>query len=1739
VKPRTWRRATIAIVLIVLASAAFAWREPLGRALLAGTLDVATGYRVAFDRIRLSRDTAVLEGARVDVDGVPLLQARRIALRYDVRDLMPGGKRRYGLVSVDIAHPEVTLLRRADGSFAVRGVSAGGRPPGLAKASTPRGAPLDFTIRVRDGTLTVLDPRRRIARSRRLRIGSITGWANLDDAARTVYRFDGDSAGDRTQHLTVAGAIDVPRGYAVHRLQAGRLALAGPADYFINSPSAALEDGVARDLDVRVYSFVRDGVLAYHLAGSARVSDVALRVPGLSVRLHGITGRFDVSDGALTTPLCRAFLGPLPVRLAGGLYDWQAPAFRVGLVAPRADFAAARRLFAFSRHAPLVGTGRAEVLLEGAVTAPAVITHVAVPQLTYGTFPLTAVALRAAYYHNALDVFDGRGKYGGLAVAAGGTLGLGDAPSSRLVVDATGPAARVPYLAALAPGAELTGTALLAGRGLQFDAAGWVGGNGGGTTLAGLFRLDPHGDGTVGPFELERDDGGRLAGSFERSASGGFWLDAHNYPYAGLERGPRLPGFAIEAPAFASRLDGQLAGSGRPAGFRVAGAISATSLRVAGVAIDEAQATVVGAWDALRLGELRAHGPWGSFVGDGSYAGKRLALDGNYEGSFEQLRNFTGDIRARGRVDGPVALLIDPSRTIVQIRSAATPGATVAGMALADLQGTLGVTHGRLHVYGATAHLAGGLASAAGELGGRVGLARAAGELGGRVGLSLADVDTAGAIRLPSVAPGKLSAIGAVIFTAGGPQFDGAAAIAGARVRGQSAAGNGAVAFSAARLGFSDVDARIGTTLAGLEGTLLAPGRASAAFDLGVRVADAPLGPLLQGSLWARRDIAGTVRANLRVRGTPARYAVVGRLQVPEGTVNGLAFRDADTRIELGPGGIAARDGSLTVGSTRAAFAGSLRGPQASARLLVPRADLSDFDDYFDAGDALAGRGRVALTFAEHGATVATSADVALAGLRYRHLNLGDLRAQWTSRNRAVVGAIAFGGPTGTLRTAGTLLLPATTVPAAELVRDSAFRGTAQVRGLDLGIWLPALGYAVPVGGRVDADATIAGPLADPDVRTTATLVDGSFGTLPVQRLLLVASSTLRRTTLERAELSLPSVDVTAAGGFGFGRRDALNMRVHAKSPNLATLATRIFGTTGAVSGSGEADVRINGTRTNPLVDGGFDVEDATVRGVAVPRTLGEFSLHGRDVVLSSVEVTFAKGALELAGSVPFQIAPFGFGPARAPVALQGELRTIDLTDFAPLLPPGSELTGALAGGVAIEGTAGAPRLAGSVALTGGTLRIPAETIPLERIVATLSFGGRTATLERLHAEGGGGTLDAGGSATFPDLDRAGTGVSYALRIAAKDLHLNLPAYGGGQLDGTLTLAHTSRAHPVVGGVVALSDATIPFSALLPSGRNGAAPAALPPDLALDFGVEAGRNVRVRSANVDIGARGSVHVGGDLATPQLSGGFSSTGGTLTYFNTVFRLQDGTVRFSPDLGLIPTLDAVATTHVIDPDPNTVRNAGGSADVTLNLSGPVTNLSIDLSSQPGYDREQILGLLLGAPALGASNLFGVTAGSPTLYGSNATTGLTPAVVGNRNPSGELSVAEEAFGVANAQFTRTLLAPFETSFAEAVGLSNFNLNVDYTGNVGVQARKQVGSKLNALFGTSFGYPYRQTFGFEYRPNSFSAAQVTVFQTLGATGLNSLTPTTSITNTSKLQAAQPQSGTTGVSFSLQRLFP
>jgi len=1741
VQPRVARFAVIVVSLVACAALLVAYRGSFSRALVAATIDAASGYRVAFDTLDLRGDRATARDVTVERLGEPVLRAERVELRYRLRDLLPGGEHRFGLTAFEFDRPRLTLVRHRDGSFnfMARAVPVPQTPLGAGATAL---VPLRVRGTVRDGEIVLEDRFRVLPESRRLAIGALSGSVAIDSRGASTYHLRANLAADAAQPIVLDGRFDDAAGYGSHRFRGRGLAIAPVVNYFIDNVAARMQGGTARSADVRLYGFARGRgtPLTYHLGGALDLVGGAIKIPGLESPATEMTGRIDLFDAGLAAPSLAAKIGRLDVRVTGGLLDWQHLGFRLGLSAPRATLARIGSLFTFSRALPIAGDARLQTLVEGPVASPLVATRLAVPALAYAIFPVTDVAARVIYYDNAVDVVGLRAVYGGLDVGADGAIALGPQARSQLAIDITGPASRLPYLRELAPGAQIRSTALLAGPIQRLAARGTIAGGGAGTTIDGLFHLDPHGAGTFGPLQIEQAGGSSVAGALYLdpvASRSGFWLDARDAAYAGVAHGPRLPGLAVAAPEFRGRLDGGLAGVGPPSDFGIAGRIGARNLQVGTLRIDAMRGDLLGGIGGFRLGTVAAHGPWGSFAGRGAYVGDGLALDGNYRGSFAQLATLTGNLGGRGPLAGPVALLIDPRRTIVQARGATTPGASLLGVPVDGLSGTLAVTGKRLRIYAASGTVAGGRLVAAGTLDGPQSL-----------GISAAGVATARLHGLlPLAGAGRLAAIGAYGLVGKEARFEGGLALgAGATLDRLPIVGNGDVMLLGRVLRFTGAEAQFGPALGTLAGSVTALGTRTPAYDTHLHLVAARLAPFVTAALPNEDDIAGTLVGDVRVFGKGQAVSLAGSVGIPEGSINGLAIRDAAVDVTLGPGGLAARRGRITVGSTRASFGAFVHGNDAALRLEAPHADLADFNDYFDAGDTLGGQGRFAARFAKSGAAVATNADIAIAGLKYRRFDLGDASARWASQGSKVTGAVAFGGASGRLETAGTLGLAAG-APLPNLLQRSRFDGTARLRGLDLGVWLPALGYQLPVLGRVDADATIAGPLRNPDVRTDATLRGGSIGAFPVDRLVLSASSTLLRTTVTRAELELPALSLAGSGTFGLRPRDAIAFGIHAKSANIGTLANRLA-KLGGVSGTAEVDLKVEGTRARPRLTGGFDLEAASLRGVKVPRALGQFNVNGRDVVLSSVEVGFATGTLLLAGSVPLQVSPFALGPAPAPIALELGVKGIDLANFAPLLPTGSKLSGKLDGRVAVGGTAGTPRLNGTLALAGGTLASPYETYPFTNLAATLSFAGNDAKLEALHASAGGGSLDATGTATFPDLVRPGSDATYRIDARAKQLRLNLPAYGFGRIDGTLALAHRPQHVPVVEGKLSLADATIPFAALLiadPGAGNGLDAAPAPPPraaaanaVALDLTVSAANNVRVRSSNVNIGGRGDLHLGGTTAAPQLDGGFDSTGGTLTYVNTVFRLIDGRVSFSPDLGLIPTLDARAVTHVSNPDPNTIRNVSGTADVTLDVTGPVTNLSIGLSSDPGYDRQQILGLLFSAPALGASNLFGESSGTPTLYGSTSPTGAAPGYVAGRSANPQFSVAQEAFGIANAQFTRTLLAPIETSFAQAVGLSNFNVNVDYSGAVGVTARKVLGKKLNAVYGTSFGFPYRQTFGFEVKPSESTAAQVTVFQTLGATGLTSLTPPSYQGSNLKLGAAQPSAGTTGFSLSLQRLF-
>jgi len=90
-----------------------------------------------------------------------------------------------------------------------------------------------------------------------------------------------------------------------------------------------------------------------------------------------------------------------------------------------------------------------------------------------------------------------------------------------------------------------------------------------------------------------------------------------------------------------------------------------------------------------------------------------------------------------------------------------------------------------------------------------------------------------------------------------------------------------------------------------------------------------------------------------------------------------------------------------------------------------------------------------------------------------------------------------------------------------------------------------------------------------------------------------------------------------------------------------------------------------------------------------------------------------------------------------------------------------------------------------------------------------------------------------------------------------------------------------------------------------------------------------------------------------------------------------------VTFDPNAGIVPNLDLHATAHVENPDPDPSRNAIGSADITVAVTGRPT-LHDQLRIAAAYSQAQIVALLVDLPVLGSLN-FGPGTLAGTLRGA----------------------------------------------------------------------------------------------------------------------------------------------------------
>ena len=1741
---KRWLAASAAAVVVI--GIAVAERHALVRFALERSIGAATGYQVSIGDQRLGATHGALLDVRVWRNGEPVLDARRIDAYYSPRDLLPGSTHRFGLTGITIAAPQFDAIRHRDGTYNIilpSGASNEGAP------GRPDPVPLRFAVHVRGGGATLVDQAEYAIDRSSQRIVDVAADATIDTSARTHYVATGALLDIVPQPFRAVGTVDLTRGYAMHHLQAKAIPVRTIGNFVINSAALRILAGTAHDVDAKLYALgIAPNVpFAYHVGATLDIADGRLYVASLAKPLEAIHGRLAIVDDTFFAKSLAAMLAGVPVAVAGGLYDFAHPQLRFGVVG-HGDLARLRAVLHFAQREPVKGAADVGVLIEGSTGAPIVVADAAAHRAYYRGYPLDDVRASVALSQGVVYLSPMRAGYAGMATTTRGTLTLGSPLVADLAVHADASSDVLPYADELLPHEPMAIDVRIAGPAGKLEASGSLASLRGVDRASALFHFDPDGIAEVAPFSI-RSGSGSLVGRYRLDRPAGtsaFWAYGHDLALHAPSRAvfpgakfPQLPpiGGAVHTIA--------LAGGGSGRDVILAGRVVAGKATVAGVAFDGIEATFGGNLQSAAISVARASGPWGRFEGTGSFSTRTLIARGAYAGTLQGLAPFMGGARGSGAVSGPVAISIATHRIVVQGDGLAfAPGAQIDGLPIRRASGTVAYDSGALRVYSANATVAGGRVVAAGTY--------------ARDGTGLALVGTGiagGGLRglgLPLDA-GVVAVDGALgASRAGLPSFDGGVAVKNGRAQGYPVAGTATLALHDGRLQVSHGVGTLGSAVGLVGGTIAGLNAHAPSYALSADVPAADVAGALHTLHLSDYETAGVFNGTFAIGGGGSHPTVAGPLAMPGGSVNGLPFIDASGRLDADRGGASLRYGSARVGSTDVRFSAIARKDESAISVRSAHATLSDFNDYFDTGDTLAGVGAIAFSLDASGSHVATDGDVDVKGFRYRSLPIGDTIASWSSVRNDVTGKLAIFGAHGSLHAAGSVAL-ARTAELRRLVARSKYDVTATLDDADLSTWLPAIGYPeVPLLGRVDASARVRGAYPDLRLAARAELQNGSIARLPIDSLGVSLSMDGDAIVVRNAELEAPALAATADGRIGLKQKMPIALSMHAISDDPARLIAQLTRQDLPISGTFETTARVGGTLAAPTFQAAFDASNFTAYGVVAKTLFGSARLNGDNLELRNAGATFAHGEATLAGTLPLRLAPFRVADDK-PLSFDLALAGVDPGLLDGAIGDDTHLGGTVDGHVNLVGTLLQPHVYGRLTVANGSYVGAFDRTPVTGAVASLTFDKTTATLDDFDAHLGTGRLKGGGKIAFAQGFGAYGDVSYGFHAVASKAQIDLPAYGRGAIDGTLSLARTPPGIAMLSGTATASDAVVPFAAFLGAQGGSAAgrPASTKPpiDLGLDLALTAGNDVRIRGGglgfNLDIAATGAAKLAGQLSKPTLDGAFTAKNGTLTYYDRAFRVNSASVAFDPADGVVPIIHATGTTHVVNPDPDRSRNPYGSVDISIKVDGSLPNMNVAFESDPpGYTKEQIIALI--APFGGFVNgiAFDPATGNPTATLPGNLAGAPVANTGQPLPgvlvpqaNGTLTVGQEAFNLLNAQFTAGILAPIENVLSSDLGLDSVDLTVDYYGNVGINLRRKLAGHLNAVFASTFGMPNRESVGLEYAPTDSTLAQLAAFFESGTTRLYQ-TPGTYQTGTNRVTAGAALQGNSGFSLTIQRLF-
>lgn len=269
-----------------------------------------------------------------------------------------------------------------------------------------------------------------------------------------------------------------------------------------------------------------------------------------------------------------------------------------------------------------------------------------------------------------------------------------------------------------------------------------------------------------------------------------------------------------------------------------------------------------------------------------------------------------------------------------------------------------------------------------------------------------------------------------------------------------------------------------------------------------------------------------------------------------------------------------------------------------------------------------------------------------------------------------------------------------------------------------------------------------------------------------------------------------------------------------------------------------------------------------------------------------------------------------------------------------------------------IRGPLTDPALNGRMELQNASINTIDSPNGISNANGVIALNGKTATIQSLTGESGGGKISATGSATINN----GT-IAFQLAATANQVRVRYPEGASTVADANVKLTGNSDNSTLAGTIMIRRIAFNPhsdFGSMLSTAaapvQTPAAPSPILANMHLQIQVQTSPDISFQTSlaqNIQLIA--NLRVRGTAATPGVLGRVNITQGQLVFFGTKYNVNQGNIAFYDPLRIAPVLDVNLETNV------------QGVDVILSVTGPIDNMQLTHRSDPPLPFNELVQLL----------------------------------------------------------------------------------------------------------------------------------------------------------------------------------